>query len=205
MHELNILKAGKPAQTGRKALIMIHGRGANAHSIVSLAPYLDADDLTIWAPQATNFTWYPYSFMMPREQNQPWLDSALEVLGKVGDELESLSVAARDIYWLGFSQGACLALEYVASRGRRYGGVFGLSGGLIGQSLILDRYQARLEGMPVFLGCSDIDAHIPVQRVHDSAEVFTKLGAMVLKKIYPGMGHEINEDEIEEVKVRLKS
>lgn len=204
MHEIKIVQAGKPAQAGRKAMVMIHGRGATAESILSLAEYLDIEDFALWAPQATNYTWYPYSFMMPRAQNQPWLDSALQVLGKVGDELESLGVAAEDIYWLGFSQGACLALEYVASRGRRYGGVFGLSGGLIGQTLDLERYAGRLDGMPVFLGCSDVDAHIPVGRVHESAEVFERMGAAVVKKIYPGMGHEICEDEMAEVRRGMK-
>lgn len=199
MHEFTVLQEGPPPEAGRKVLVMVHGRGANATSMLSLREYLSVDDFTLMLPEATNNTWYPYSFMMPRTQNQPWLDSALGTLERLSDELLAANVDPMDIYWLGFSQGACLVLEFVATQGNVYGGAFGLSGGLIGDQVESDRYKAKLYGMPIFLGCSDIDSHIPLHRVQDTDRVFKELGADVRTTIYPGMGHQINDDEIRQI------
>ena len=199
MHTYTLIQEGALPEAGQRVMVMIHGRGADAYSIISLKEHLELDSFTLIAPQATNNTWYPYSFLSPREKNQPWLDSALGVLERISDELQSSGVDPKDIYWLGFSQGACLALEFVATQGEVYGGVIGLSGGLIGETVDPDRYKSKLIEMPVILGCSDIDSHIPVERVHETEAVFKKLGASVNKTIYPGMGHLINDDEIRQI------
>jgi phospholipase/carboxylesterase len=199
MHEYSIIQEGPLPDRGRKVLVMVHGRGATAASMLSLKEFLNVDEFTIMLPQATNNTWYPYSFMMPRTQNQPWLDSALGTLERLSDELLASDIDPLDIYWLGFSQGACLALEFVATQGNVYGGAFGLSGGLIGDTVEPDRYTTKLHGMPVVIGCSDVDSHIPVERVQETDRIFKMLGADVKTTIYPGMGHQINEDEIAQI------
>lgn len=199
MHTYTLIQEGSLPEAGQRVMVMIHGRGADAYSILSLKNQLLLESFTLIAPQATNSAWYPYSFMSAREKNQPWLDSALGILGRISDELQASGVDSQDIYWLGFSQGACLVLEFVASQGEVYGGVIGLSGGLIGATIDNDRYKQKLVDMPVLLGCSDIDSHIPVERVHDTEAVFKRLDALVSKTIYPGMGHTINEDEIRQI------
>jgi len=199
MHTYTLIQEGALPEAGQRVMVMIHGRGADANSILSLKEHLELDSFTLIAPQATTNTWYPYSFLSPREKNQPWLDSALGVLKRISDELLASGVNPTDIYWLGFSQGACLALEFVATQGEVYGGVVGLSGGVIGDTVDSDRYKLKLSDMPVILGCSDVDSHIPVERVHETEAVFSKLGASVSKTIYPGMGHIINEDEIRQI------
>ncbi len=199
MHDYSIVQDGPSPEHGRKVLVMVHGRGANAASMLSLKQYLQVDQFTVMMPQATNNTWYPYSFMTPRAQNQPWLDSALATLDRLSDELLAADVDPLDIYWLGFSQGACLVMEFVASHGIVYGGAFGLSGGLIGDTVEPDRYTTKLHGMPILLGCSDVDSHIPIERVHDTDRIFKSLGADVRTTIYPGMGHQINDDEIRQI------
>lgn len=199
MHIYSINQSGLPLEDAKKALVMVHGRGSSARSMLMLADDLAVDGFAILAPQATNHAWYPKPFLMPREQNQPWLDSALDVLNRLDKEIEAAGIPPEDTYWLGFSQGACLMLEYAASKGRKYGGLFGLSGGLIGDSVEDVRYDAPLEDVPVILGCSDVDGHIPVERVHDTANVFKRLGASVQTTIYPGMGHTVNQDEIDQI------
>lgn len=199
MHDYSILQDGPSPQRGRKVLVMVHGRGASAVSMLLMKEHLDVDGFTIMLPQATNNTWYPTSFMMPRDQNQPWLNSALGTLERISDELLAAHVDPLDIYWLGFSQGACLALEFVASHGIVYGGAFGLSGGLIGDTIEPDRYVSKLHGMPIVLGCSDVDSHIPIERVHETDSVFARMGANVRTTIYPEMGHHINDDEMRQV------
>lgn len=199
MHEFTVLQEGPPPESGRKVLVLVHGRGANAASMLSLREYLGVDGFTLMLPEATNNTWYPFSFMMPRAQNQPWLDSALGTLERLSDELLASGVDPLDIYWLGFSQGACLVLEFVATQGNVYGGAFGLSGGLIGDRIEPERYTTKLHGMPIVLGCSDIDSHIPLERVQESDRIFKELGADVRTTIYPGMGHQINDDEIRQI------
>ncbi|TVQ02946.1 MAG: phospholipase [Balneolaceae bacterium] len=198
---MSIVTAGrKPAQADA-AMVLIHGRGATADSILTLANEFDnADQLHLVAPQASQFTWYPYSFLAPTEKNEPGLSSGLQVIFDIITSLESEGIPAHKIILLGFSQGACLASEFVARHPAKYGGLIALSGGLIGDVISPENFSGSLEGTPYFVGCSDIDAHIPVERVHDSAAVMEKLGASVLKKIYPGMGHTVNEDEISEAK-----
>lgn len=191
-----VLFEGAPLDKARAAMIMVHGRGANARSILSLVPELAQTDIAFIAPQAANNTWYPYSFLQPIASNEPFLTSALNALAAQVRSLNDAGFPNEKIMLLGFSQGACLSSEFVARNATRYGGLFALSGGLIGPDGTPRDYAGSLNGTPVFLGCSDIDQHIPLARVHESTEVFRKLGGNVTERIYPGMGHIINEDEI---------
>jgi predicted esterase len=177
---------------------LIHGRGASAYDILELGTYLAAPEMAQLAPQAANNTWYPYSFLNPLEQNEPYLSSALQVVADVVDRVEAAGIAAERIIIGGFSQGACLASEFVARHARRYGGLLLFSGGLIGPPGTPREYAGSLAGTPVFLGCSDVDFHIPLERVEETAEVLANLGGKVTKKIYPNMGHTIIQDEIDE-------
>ncbi|HEX8218037.1 MAG TPA: dienelactone hydrolase family protein [Chloroflexia bacterium] len=176
-------------------MIMVHGRGASAESILTLAAEFQRPGLAYVAPQAAGGTWYPYPFLAPMDTNEPWLSSALLALERTL-ALVSQHVPAERVIWLGFSQGACLATEFVARNARRYGGVVGLSGGLIGPPGTPRDYAGSLDGTPVFLGCSDRDPHIPAERVEESAEVFRRLGGAVTARLYPGMGHTVNADEV---------
>lgn len=178
------------------AMILIHGRGATAESILTLAHEFETDQLHYSAPQAHQNTWYPYSFLAPTERNEPGLSSGLQAIFDIITVLEKMGISKERIIIAGFSQGACLATEYVARHPARYGGLIALSGGLIGDTVSAENYTGSLEGTPYFVGCSDIDPHIPVERVHDSADVLENLGAEVTKKTYPGMGHTVNEDEV---------
>ena len=195
-----VVTGGTPLARARGALILTHGRGATAESILSLAPLLGADDVAWLAPQAAGNSWYPYSFLSPIPQNEPGISSALQVLADLVAHIESEGIPANRITLLGFSQGACLTLEYAARNPRRFGALVGLSGGLIGPDDTPRTYPGSLDGTPVFLGCSDVDAHIPLARVHESATVLTRLGAAVDERIYPGMGHLVNDDEIAAVR-----
>ena len=195
-----VVTGGTPLAQARGALILTHGRGASAESILSLAPLLGADDLAWLAPQAAGNTWYPYSFLSPIPQNEPGITSGLQVLADLVAHIESEGIPANRITLLGFSQGACLTLEFAARNPRRFGALAGLSGGLIGPDDTPRTYPGSLDGTPVFLGCSDVDAHIPLARVHESATVLTRLGAAVDERIYPGMGHLVNDDEIAAVR-----
>jgi predicted esterase len=177
-------------------MILVHGRGATAESILALADELRLDDLAYLAPQAAGNTWYPSSFLSPLADNEPGITSGLGVIATLVDRLAADGVEAGRVALLGFSQGACLSLEFAARHARRYAGVFGLSGGLIGPPGTARDYAGSLEGTPVFLGCSDVDAHIPLERVRESAAVFTGMGATVDERIYAGMGHLVNADEI---------
>ena len=195
-----VVTGGTPLARARGALILTHGRGATAESILSLAPLLGADDVAWLAPQAAGNSWYPYSFLSPIPQNEPGISSALQVLADLVAHIESEGIPANRITLLGFSQGACLTLEFAARNPRRFGALAGLSGGLIGPDDTPRTYPGSLDGTPVFLGCSDVDAHIPLARVHESATVLTRLGAAVDERIYPGMGHLVNDDEIAAVR-----
>jgi predicted esterase len=179
---------------------MIHGRGATAESILELAGPIGAPGVAYLAPQAAGGVWYPRRFLEPIESNEPWLTDALATVGSVVGQVEAAGVPADRIVLLGFSQGACLALEYAARNGRRYGGVVGLSGGLIGPPGTRWDHPATLGGTPIFLGCSDVDFHIPKERVDESAVVLERLGAQVTERIYPGMGHTVNQDEVDWVR-----
>lgn len=191
-----VLHYGAPIESARLAAIFAHGRGASAEDILGLAPELAADDVAYLAPQAADRTWYPYSFLTLIPKNEPWLTSALGVLAKLVADLDGRGYGSERIVLLGFSQGACLSLEFAARNPRRYAAVVGFSGGLIGPPGTPRDYQGTLAGTPVFLGCSDIDAHIPLERVHETTSVLGRMGARVDERIYKGMGHTINADEL---------
>jgi predicted esterase len=187
------------------AMILVHGRGATAPSILELEQVLYHKDLAYLAPQASGNTWYPYSFLNPIEQNEPGLSSGLQAIGDVLAKVEVAGIPAEKIIISGFSQGACLASEFVARNPRRYGGLLVFSGGLIGPPGAPRTYDGSLDGTPVFLGCSTTDFHIPEERVHETAAVFEKMGATVIKRLYPNMGHTIIQDEIDEAQKILRA
>jgi predicted esterase len=198
-----VLRLGPPPETARLTVICIHGRGAAADDMLALARELQVADASFLAPQAANNTWYPYSFLTPIEKNEPWLTSALTAVNRLVSSLVSQGIASDRIGLMGFSQGACLTLEFTARNPRSYGAVMALSGGLIGPPGTRFDYSGSLAGTPVFIGCSDVDAHIPLERVHESADVMRKLGARVDERIYPRMGHTVNSDELLAVRVLL--
>lgn len=194
-----IHQAGTPLAEAHSAMIMIHGRGATAESILSLAAEFRVPGIAYLAPQAVGYAWYPLSFLAPRQGNEPFLSSALAVVGRAVAQAEAAGIPARRTYLLGFSQGACLASEWSARNARRYGGLFALSGGLIGDRIEREIYQSGFDGMPAFLGCSDVDGHIPATRVQETATVLGELGASVDMRLYRGMGHTVNQDEIDAI------
>ncbi len=166
-HTFRVVTGGD--QAGSKAMIFVHGRGGSADDILhGLAPHIALIEFQTFAPQATNNTWYPYSFLVPPAQNEPWLSSALSVLNELEAKITAQGITQDNIYWLGFSQGACLTLEYAARHAQRYGGIFALSGGLIGDRIQPTNYNGSFAGTPIFLGCSDRDPHIPLSRVQES-------------------------------------
>lgn len=192
--------AGQPLERASAAMILLHGRGATAGGILSLAAELAHPGFAFLAPQASGNTWYPYSFLAPIEQNEPYLSAALDTVAALLERLAGAGLPAGRTILLGFSQGACLALEFAARHARRYGGLAGLSGGLIGPEGTPRDYPGSLAGTPVFLGCSDVDPHIPRERVLESARVLERLGGRVTHRLYPGMGHGVNQDELDEVR-----
>ncbi len=192
----NVQYAGKPVEEADKVIILIHGRGATADSIIGLMNEFRADDSAYVAPQATNNTWYPYSFLKPESENEPWLSSAIELLDAIVESLIQKGKSRSQIVFMGFSQGACLASEYAARNANRYGGVIAFSGGVIGDAINPEKYTGDFNGTPAFFGCSDNDFHIPEARVNDSEALFKSLNAKAEAVIYPGMGHTINQDEI---------
>lgn len=191
-----VLRAGKGLDQATAAMIMIHGRGATARNILTLATELPHPDVAYLAPQAAGNSWYPLSFLAPIDRNEPGLSSGLTAIGDVLDRLTEAGIPPERVILLGFSQGACLALEFAARHAQRYAGVVGFSGGLIGPDGTPRDYPGSLEGTPVFLGCSDVDFHIPKERVYHSAEVLERVGGQVTMRLYPNMGHTINEDEL---------
>ena len=193
-----ILQQGKPLTEAKAAMILVHGRGATAQSILELASILLHPEMTYLAPQAAGNTWYPYSFLAPMPQNQPGLDSGLQAVADAVAQVEAAGIPAKKIIIGGFSQGACLASEFVARNAKRYGGLLVFSGGLIGPPGTPRDYAGSLDGTPVFIGCSDVDFHIPVERVEETAVTLHNLGASVNKKIYSNMGHTIIQDEIDQ-------
>jgi len=184
-------------------MILVHGRGASAEDILSLGRELGRLDLAYLAPQAEGYSWYPFSFLAPMERNEPGLSSGLALIGHLLGRLAAEGIPSERTVLLGFSQGACLTLEYAARNAQRFAGVAGLSGGLIGPPGTPRNYQGSLDGTPVFLGCSDRDPHIPLERVKETTEVLTRIGAQVTERIYPAMGHTVNEDELEHVRSLL--
>lgn len=199
-----LLTAGAPLERAQAAMILVHGRGATAESILALAAELDQPGFAYLAPQAAGNTWYPNSFLAPIEQNEPGLSSGLAVIEEVLGDLAAAGLSPQRVMLLGFSQGACLATEYVARNARRYGGVAGLSGGLIGPPGTPRDYDGSLDGTPVFLGCSDVDFHIPKQRVQETTAVLQRMGAAVTERLYRGMGHTVNQDEIDFVRQMMR-
>lgn len=199
-----VLRGGAVLRNARLALILVHGRGGSASEMLELAREFGVGDVAWIAPQAAGHTWYPYSFLSPIEKNEPGITSGLGVLARLVEELTRAGVEPRRTALLGFSQGACLSLEFAARHAGAYRAIVGLSGGLIGPPGTPRDYIGSMEGTPVFLGCSDIDAHIPVERVRESSEVFRRLGATVDERIYPRMGHTINPDELDAVRLLLR-
>ncbi len=197
-HAKRIRKEGADPATARGLLLMIHGRGASAEDILGLALHLEADGFAYWAPEATHHTWYPYPFVSPIAQNEPWLSSALAVMGEAVAEAGQKGIPPQRIWLVGFSQGACLSLEFAARNPTRWGGVLAFSGGLIGERLEPEGYAGDFAGTPIFIGSSDPDPHIPVPRVRESARLLHSMGASVQERIYPGMGHRISEEELAE-------
>src|SRR3984893_7010177 len=199
-----VLTAGEPLETARAAMILVHGRGASAADIMTVAAEAMFPGVVYLAPQAAGSAWYPNPFTAPLESNEPYLSSALEVLSTILAEVET-SVPADKVVLLGFSQGACLTLEFAARHARRYGGVVGLSGGLMGPDGRPRDYQGEFEGRAAFFGCSDVDPLIRVDRVLEAGEVFKRMGARVTVRLYPGMGHTVNQDEIDSVREILEA
>ena len=192
-----IYRAGESLETARAVMLMLHGRGATAQDILSLTQELPREGFCFLAPQAANATWYPFRFMEPMEKNEPWLSSALNLLDAIVQRVKDANIPNEKIFLLGFSQGACLATEYAARHAQKYGGISGLSGGLIGPDGTPRDYQGSFDGTPVFLGCSDVDFHIPKERVLETRDVLTRMGAEVTMRLYPNMEHTVNEDELE--------
>jgi phospholipase/carboxylesterase len=194
-----VLEAGEKLAKARAAMILLHGRGATAEDIMTVGAELSQPGFAYLAPQAAGNAWYPNPFTAPLEANEPYLSSALEVVETLLARVEE-TVPAQRVVLLGFSQGACLTLEFAARHARRYGGVIGLSGGLIGPDRTPRDYPGDFEGTPAFLGCSDVDPHIRKDRVQEAAEVLKRMGAQVTMRLYPGLGHTVNQDEIDAVR-----
>ena len=197
IHAKNIVAAGKNIKEASKALIMVHGRGGSAEDILSLAGHLQVKDFALLAPQATGNTWYPYSFLAPPAQNEPHLSSALSLLKDLVKDLITEGINTENIYFLGFSQGACLTLEFVTRHATKYGGIAAFTGGLIGDTIYPGNYNGDFNGTPVFIGSANPDPHVPVERVYATTNILKSMNAAVTEKIYNNMGHTINEDEIE--------
>lgn len=191
-----VLTAGLPISQAKAVMLMVHGRGGSAADILTLASELDQPHFAYFAPQAAGNTWYPNRFMDPLESNEPYLSSALGVLTYLVGSFNRAGVPPERVMILGFSQGACLSLEFAARNARRYGGLMALSGGLIGPDGTPRDYPGAFDGTPVFLGCSDVDPHIPKQRAEDSADILRNMGAEVTLRLYPNMGHTVNSDEL---------
>ena len=200
-----VLTAGEPIHRARAAMLMVHGRGARAEDILSLSDQLAQPGFAYLAPQAAGNTWYPNRFLASLSSNEPWLSSALAFVGEALDQIVRAGIPAERIMLLGFSQGACLALEFAARNARRYGGLVGLSGALIGPDDAPRNYAGSLGGTPVFLGCSDVDFHVPKERVQHAADVLQRLGGEVRQRLYPNMDHTINQDEIDYVRGMMQT
>jgi predicted esterase len=197
--------AGTPLERARAAMVMIHGRGAAPANILSLVPAIGVEDVAYLAPEAVGGQWYPYGFMSPIPQNEPGITSGMHAISRVLATVLDAKIPLERTFILGFSQGACLASEFVARHAVRYGGLAALSGGLIGPDGTPRDYSGSFDGMPVFMGCSDVDGHIPASRVRETAEVLERMGARVDMRLYPGMGHLVNEEEIDAVSAMLEA
>ncbi len=195
-----IRSAGMPIDEAKAVILALHGRGARAEDIISLIEQLNLPSFAVVAPQAANHAWYPNRFLAPLASNEPWLSSALALVERGLSRIAAAGIPPERTLLLGFSQGACLALEFAARHARRYGGLVGLSGALIGPEDTPRAYPGTLSGTPVFLGCSNVDPHVPKECISQAAEVLRSLGGEVTERLYPGMAHTVNEDEIEFVR-----
>jgi phospholipase/carboxylesterase len=196
-HHKVVVTAGAPLKEAAKAMIMVHGRGATAQSILDVANYLKVDGFALLAPQASANTWYPFSFMAPVTQNEPGLSTGLGVIRQMVRDILDAGIDSKNLYFLGFSQGACLTSEHLARNAKQYGGAFIYSGGVIGQRIDRSNYQGDFKNTPILIGCSDADPHVPLQRVRDTTAIFREMGAEVTERIYPNAPHTVLEDEIE--------
>lgn len=203
-HLKKAVESGQPLLTAKKALIMLHGRGASAQDILSLKEYLPLDAFYIVAPEATSFTWYPYSFMAPIKQNEPWLGSALDLIKNVTDEIHQAGIAPGKTFILGFSQGACLALEFATRYAQPWGGVIAFTGGLIGDKIYAEHYHGDFKGTPVWISNSENDPHVPLARSEDSKSLMASMGATVTLQVYPGRQHAILQEELDGAGALLK-
>jgi predicted esterase len=200
-----VLRSGPSPEDARLVAILLHGRGASAEDILGLADQFSATDIAYLAPQAAGSTWYPNSFLAAIQQNEPWLGSALRVVAGLVDQLQQAGVPSDRLVVMGFSQGACLTLEFAARHARRYAGAVAFTGGLIGPEGTPRDYAGNFNGTPVFIGSSDVDPHVPLERIRESTAVLRRMGAIVDERIYPRMGHTINADELEAVDALLKA
>ncbi|TCK80808.1 alpha/beta hydrolase [Albibacterium bauzanense] len=197
MHIQHSFSAGTELSKAKKVLIMIHGRGGSAEDMLSLAQSLHVEDYALLAPQATHNTWYPYSFMMSPSRNEPWLSSALKILKDVVDGVIKEGIDMENIYFTGFSQGACLTLEFLARNAAKWGGAAAFSGGLIGDKIYMENYQGNFNKTPIFISSSNPDPHIPLERVYTTIDILKDMQADVSEKIYDNKGHFISQDEID--------
>jgi len=203
-HGQRVLQAGEPLTAARAAMVLLHGRGATAEDIMTLAAEVERPGWAYLAPQASGNAWYPNPFTAPLESNEPYLSAALDMVSKLVERVEA-HVPAQRIILLGFSQGACLTLEWAARNARRYGAVVGLSGGLIGPDGTPHDYPGTFDATPLFLGCSDVDPHIAMHRVVEAGEVFNRMGADVAIRFYPGMAHTVSVEELDQVLALVES
>ncbi|WP_194776362.1 alpha/beta hydrolase [Pararhodonellum marinum] len=193
----DLKKAGKPLKEAKKVAIMIHGRGATATSILDLQNYLHLEDFALLAPQAPGNTWYPYSFMAPDKENEPAFSQAIQAVSELVKTANEAGFSSEQLYFFGFSQGACLALEYASQNAQKYGGVIAFTGGLIGEEINEKKYQGDFEGTPVFIGSSHKDMHVPLSRIDASAKVIERMGAKVKTMIFEDQQHTIREEEVD--------
>jgi phospholipase/carboxylesterase len=196
MHKKEFIATGKSLDIASKVLIMVHGRGASAEDILGLADELNVDDFAVLAPEAPNHSWYPYSFLSIPSQNEPWLSASLEILNEIVTDLETRGKSKKDIYFLGFSQGACLMLEYAARNADRYGGLVSFTGGLIGDKIYKENYSGDFNGTPILLAGSDPDPHVPAERIQSSSKILLTMNANVVVNLYKDMGHTVSHSEI---------
>lgn len=199
-----VIFAGEDLKRAKVAMVMVHGRGASANDILTLVPELNQPGFAHVAPQASGNSWYPHSFLAPMSRNEPGLSSGLQTIADLLEQLKDEGFPPERVMLLGFSQGGCLTLEFAARNAQRYGGVIGLSAGLIGPDGIPRDYSGSMNGTPIFLGCDDHDLHIPENRVHETTAVFRKLDGEVTERLYSNMGHTVNRDEINFVRGMMK-
>lgn len=197
MHKESIIVSNNKVNA-EKALVMLHGRGGSAENILSLASQLHVDDYALFAPQATHHSWYPHSFLVQPKENEPSLSLALALVDKTVELILEKGLSRKQVYFVGFSQGACLMLEYLARNATRYGGAAAFTGGLIGDRIYCENYAGDFDGTPIFIGTSNTDFHVPVSRVYATTKVLKAMGADVTEKVYDNMEHTIIQDEIDQ-------